>query len=129
MISPRSLFLFPVLFAPLWADGVRVSVVDRPPTDARAADITAALQLELGMTVADIGAGTGLFLARFAQAVGSEGKVYAVDIAPRLVEFMRQRADSETLTQVEVVRCTKRSASLPENSVDVVFVCDTYPRV
>ena len=34
--------------------------------------------------MADIGAGTGLFTRLIAEKVGEKGKVYAVDIAPRI---------------------------------------------
>ncbi len=88
--------------------------------------IVAALQLRPGMSVADIGAGTGLFLTPFAEAVGPTGKVYAVDIAPRFVEHLRARALAEGLDSAEVVLCTERSAELPARSVDLAFVCDTY---
>jgi tRNA A58 N-methylase Trm61 len=54
--------------------------------------ITEAVQLKPGATIADIGAGTGLFTALFAQQVGAEGQVYAVDIAPKFVAHLRDRA-------------------------------------
>jgi len=92
---------------------------------ARAA-ITAQLELQAGEDVADIGAGTGLYMLPLAQAVGSEGKVYAVDISPRFIEHLEQRAQDAGLSQVSVVECSERSAELPEDSVDAVFICDTY---
>src|SRR5919206_3772426 len=52
---------------------------------ARRKEIVAACKLKPGMVVADIGAGTGLFTRLFASAVGPEGKVYAVDIAPKFI--------------------------------------------
>lgn len=88
--------------------------------------IVAALGIERGDVVADIGAGTGLFLAPFNAAVGPRGKVFAVDIAPRFVEHMRERAGREGLAQVEAVLCTEKSVELPPRSTDLAFVCDTY---
>jgi len=89
-------------------------------------DILAALGLEFGDTVADIGTGTGLYVKPFADSVGPEGKVFAVDISPRFIFHVRERAESEGLDQVEVVLSTERSAELPEGSVDVAFLCDVY---
>src|SRR5262245_51202524 len=54
--------------------------------------IVAALGLQPGEAVADLGAGTGLFEEPLALAVGTTGVVYAVDIAPAFVEHVRQRA-------------------------------------
>ena len=52
--------------------------------------IVAAAKVKPGMTVADVGAGTGLFTRLFAKAVGPEGKVYAVDIAEELPATHRE---------------------------------------
>lgn len=84
------------------------------------------LALAPGMAVADIGAGTGLFLAPIAKEVGTEGRVYAVEISPRFIEHMRERVRQEGLPRVEIVMGKERSAELPSESVDLAFVCDTY---
>lgn len=84
------------------------------------------LDLAPGMSVADVGAGTGLFLPLMAREVGPAGKVYAVDIAPRLAEHMRSRVRDESLRQVEVLLSDARSTMLPDGSVDRVLLCDTY---
>jgi hypothetical protein len=51
----------------------------------RRAEIVNAARLQPGMRVADIGAGTGLFTFLFAEVVGPQGRVYAVDIAEPFV--------------------------------------------
>jgi predicted methyltransferase len=88
--------------------------------------ITKAARIEPGMSVADVGAGTGLFMDLFSRAVGPEGKVYAIDIAPKLVDFMKERAAKRGYDNVEPRLCSEKSIDMPANSVDVVFVCDTY---
>ncbi len=88
--------------------------------------ILAAVGLKPGMAVADVGSGTGLYVAAFSNAVGSEGKVYAIDIAPNFVKHLRQRAKDEKLENVEVVLCSDRDVNLKPNSVDRVFICDVY---
>ena len=82
--------------------------------------------LEPGMEVADIGSGTGLFVPYFSQSVGADGHVYAVDISPGMLEHLHARRADEGWENVTVVPCTERSAELPEDSVDRVFICDTY---
>jgi predicted methyltransferase len=79
-----------------------------------------------GMAVADVGAGTGLFTRLFAPAVGPEGKVYAVDIAPKFIEHIDKTCKEAGLKNVKGVVCKPDSVELPEGSVDLVFICDTY---
>ena len=93
---------------------------------ANRGDIVAALHLNSGDCIADIGAGTGLFAKPFSQAVGAEGKVYAVDISPKLVEHVKKRVADEGMNNIEVILSKEDSTELPSESVDVVFICDTY---
>lgn len=88
--------------------------------------IVAALGLQAGDRVADVGTGTGLFLPYFAEAVGDRGQVFAVDLAPEFVAHARDRAEELGLAHVTPVLCDERRLRLPEASVDVVFICDTY---
>ena len=106
-----------------WSE--RFEVESREIYHARA-DIARAVDLRPGQAVADIGAGTGLFLEPFASAVGPTGKVYALDIVPAFVDHMNRRAASKGLTQVEARLCSERSIDLPRDSIDVAFVCDVY---
>ncbi|MGZ8940413.1 MAG: class I SAM-dependent methyltransferase [Limisphaerales bacterium] len=89
-------------------------------------EIVAAARIRPGKSVADIGAGTGLFTPLFSKAVGPQGKVYAVDIVPAFVERIRSLAATNQLRNVEAVLCTERSVELPANSIDVAFICDVY---
>jgi ubiquinone/menaquinone biosynthesis C-methylase UbiE len=86
-----------------------------------------ALALTPGQVVADIGAGTGYFTVRLAKAA-TRPKVYAVDIEPRMVDYVRQRAAKEGLTQVVALQASATSPNLPE-PVDVVLVVDTYHHI
>jgi ubiquinone/menaquinone biosynthesis C-methylase UbiE len=89
-------------------------------------EVVAACQLKPGMVVADVGAGTGLYTRLFAAEVGPRGKVYAVDITPKFLDHIRKTCQEAGITNVETVRCKPDSVELPEASVDLVFICDTY---
>lgn len=88
--------------------------------------IARAVGLHEGVAVADVGAGTGLFVDFFARDVGPSGRVFAVEIAPRFVDLLRERIAARGLRQVEAVLCTDRDVALAADSLDVVFTCDTY---
>ena len=88
--------------------------------------IVAAAKVRPGTTVADIGAGTGLFTPLLSPAVGPKGKVYAVDIAKDFLTHIDQRAAAAGIRNVQTVLCTERSVELPPNSIDLAFICDTY---
>jgi predicted methyltransferase len=93
---------------------------------AKRKEIVAACKLKAGMAVADIGAGTGLFTRLFAAEVGPQGRVYAVDIARKFVEHVEKTSKEAGLKNVTGIVCTPNSTELPPNSVDLVFLCDTY---
>ncbi len=79
-----------------------------------------------GMSVADIGAGTGLFTRLFAAKVGPKGRVYAVDVIPKFVKHIQQTAKKQNLTNIVGIVCEPDSTKLPAGSIDVAFICDTY---
>lgn len=89
-------------------------------------EIVAAAGLKPGQRIADVGAGTGLFTFLFADAVGPQGKVYAVDISAPLLAHLKGRAAEGGYPQVVTVLGADKSARLARGSVDRVFLCDTY---
>ena len=89
-------------------------------------EIIAALKIAPGTAIADIGAGTGLYMEPFSKATGDAGKVFSVDIAPAFIKHLTDRKEKAELANVEVVLCAEDSVKLPESSVDLAFVCDTY---
>jgi ubiquinone/menaquinone biosynthesis C-methylase UbiE len=93
---------------------------------AKRKEIVAACNLKPGMVVADIGAGTGLFTRLFAAEVGSTGRVYAVDISRKFIDYIEKTAKEAGLQNVTGVVCTPISAELPPESIDLAFICDTY---
>ena len=91
--------------------------------------ILAELGLREGLAVADVGAGSGLFTLALAERVGPKGKVYAVDVQAYFLDHIGQKARKAKLENVELVRAKQDSAQLPEGSVDLVLMCDSYHHV
>ena len=82
--------------------------------------------LSAGMVVADVGAGTGLFTLLFARQVAPGGRVLAVDISDTFVTNIVRRAHAWGLNNVTGVVNKPTEVSLPSESIDLAFVCDTY---
>lgn len=93
---------------------------------ARRHAIVAACQIEPGQTVADVGAGTGLFTRLFSDAVGKAGRVVAVDISQKFLDRIQADSRERNQSNVETLLAAADSARLPADSVDLAFICDTY---
>lgn len=93
---------------------------------ARRHEIVAACQIKPGQTVADIGAGTGLFTRLFSDAVGKDGRVLAVDISQKFLDHINTTSREAGHKNVDTLLATADSTGLPPQSVDVAFICDTY---
>jgi ubiquinone/menaquinone biosynthesis C-methylase UbiE/intracellular sulfur oxidation DsrE/DsrF family protein len=89
-------------------------------------EIVAACEIQSGQTVADIGAGTGLFTRMFSEQVGPGGRVIAVDIAQKFLDHIRATSREAGLQNVDTLLCKSDSTELPPDSIDVAFICDTY---
>jgi cyclopropane fatty-acyl-phospholipid synthase-like methyltransferase len=85
------------------------------------------LDLRPGQSVADIGAGTGYFASRLAKSPARPA-VYAVDIEPSMVEYLKRRAAREGLTNLTPVLARSDSPNLPV-PVDTVLIVDTYHHI
>ena len=92
-------------------------------------EVVKKLELKPGGTVADIGAGTGYFTRLFAIAVGHKGKAIGLDIEPAMVEYMKEDAKKQWLTNYEARVVKPDDTGLPSKSVDVIFICNTYHHI
>jgi predicted methyltransferase len=104
------------------------SVFDDPARDAwqKPRDVVGALGLQPGMTVADLGAGTGYFSRYLSAAVGETGTVFAVETEPNLVTRLRERAEQEKTANVTPILASFDDSRLPAGAVDVVLIVDTF---
>jgi len=92
-------------------------------------DVIAALDLEDGDVVADIGAGPGAYSIPFARAVAPSGKVFAVDIWPELLTYINSKAQAEGLDNVETILANPDDPLLPQGEVDLAYFHDVFHNV
>jgi ubiquinone/menaquinone biosynthesis C-methylase UbiE len=92
----------------------------------RPARLVQSLGLRPGQTVAEIGAGSGYFVRRFARIVGPRGRVYAVDVEPRMLPILIERLRRGGIKNVTPVLGRDDDPLLPARSCDLVLVVNTY---
>lgn len=102
--------------------------LERPEreTEEGTALLVPALRLEPGAVVADLGAGTGYFTWRLAEAVTPQGRVYAVDVQPEMLERLGARMATRGVTNVLPWLGTEADPRLPAASLDLVLMVDVY---
>lgn len=94
--------------------------------EKRSVNVIPYLQLKQGDTVADLGAGGGYFSIKMAKVVGEKGMVYAVDIDTESTEYIKNYAKENGLNNVKVILATPHNSKLPQNSLDLIFIRNTY---
>lgn len=101
--------------------------LERPSREAEehTSEIVAALALQPGDAVADLGAGTGYLTFQLAPEV-PEGKVYAADLQPEMLDILNFIRADENIPNVEPVQASETSPNLPPESIDVAIAVDAY---
>jgi len=91
--------------------------------------VTEALELAPGDRVAEIGAGSGYWLPWLSEAVGPDGRVYAVEVDDELVAALEERIVEEGLSNVVAVRGSFEDPKLPDAEIDLALTCLTYHHI
>ena len=90
------------------------------------AELVAHMDLQPGMTVADIGTGSGYMLPHLSRAVGPSGRVLAEDVFDDFLARAREGARSAKLANVTFIQGTAKDPALPAGAVDVALALDSY---
>jgi ubiquinone/menaquinone biosynthesis C-methylase UbiE len=86
----------------------------------------AALNIPKGASVADIGAGSGYMTEKLAARVGPQGRVFANDVQPQMLEMLSRRLLARKITNVTLVQGTIDDPKLQPASVDLELMVDVY---
>ena len=105
-----------------------VAFFDRPEREAeeRTDALVEALEIPVGGTIAEIGAGTGYFTWRLARRAGPAGKVIAVDIQQGMLELAAETVRKHGVVNVEYVLGSETDPRLSPRSIDMVFIAHAY---
>jgi SAM-dependent methyltransferase len=83
------------------------------------------LHLHIGMTVADIGAGSGYLSRRMAPIVGP-GRVFAVDVQPQMVALLTELSQKPEFKNIVPIQGDTDNVRLPPASIDLAVLVDVY---
>jgi ubiquinone/menaquinone biosynthesis C-methylase UbiE len=102
--------------------------LDRPEREAEEAPslLLKLLKIKPGMTLCDLGAGSGYLTFPMAKMVGPKGKVYAVDIQQEMLDIINKRMKERKVTNIKTVMGTITDPKLPPNSTDLILLVDVY---
>ncbi|MBA7466997.1 2-methoxy-6-polyprenyl-1,4-benzoquinol methylase, mitochondrial [subsurface metagenome] len=85
-----------------------------------------------GMTVMDLGCGSGAFTPFVARAVGEQGKVYAVDIQPamlRQLEGKLAKAENQDIKNIELRQAGAYELPFEDRFLDLVYMITVLPEI
>ncbi|HSF10802.1 MAG TPA: class I SAM-dependent methyltransferase [Nitrospirales bacterium] len=112
-----------------WDINRYIHALERPERDQhqQPEKVIEALNLTPGMMVIDIGAGSGYFTRRFAQSVGDKGRVIAIDVEQKMLNYNKQQLEKLGLAnRVHFVLAESEGPTFSGNNADMVFLCDVY---
>jgi ubiquinone/menaquinone biosynthesis C-methylase UbiE len=108
-----------------------VAFLEDPQRDAyqKPQEVVAALDLQEGEAIADIGAGSGYFSLRFARHAGERGRVYAIDTDPDMIRYMNRRIRDLNLRNIVTILSDPDDPLLPNAAIDLFFLCNTWHHI
>jgi SAM-dependent methyltransferase len=111
------------IVSPIWHDEEERDAAGEP------AELIRLLGIKSGMTVADIGAGSGYYVVRLSPIVGAGGRVIAQDIVPVYLRRLRERVRELGLQNVAIGLGEPHDPRLPPDSVDVAILVHMYHEI
>src|SRR5947208_1897835 len=111
------------IVSPIWHD-------ERERDDAgEPGQLVRLLGIGPGMTVADIGAGSGYYSVRLSPVVGLDGRVIADGVVPEYLRGLRNRVRDLRLQNVTVAQGEPHDPRLPANSLDAAILVHMYHEI
>jgi len=111
------------IVSPIWHTEKERDDADEP------GQLVRLLGIKSGMTVADIGAGSGYYVVRLSPIVGPNGRIIAEDIVPEYLQSLRNRVRDLGLQNVAISRGEPRDPRLSAGSVDIAILVHMYHEI
>src|SRR5262247_3441040 len=111
------------IVSPIWHDEKERDEADE------ATQLVRLLGIKSGMTVADIGAGSGYYVVRLSPIVGSKGRIVAEDIVPKYLQNLRTRVRKLGLQNVVISLGDPHDLKLPADSVDIAILVQMHHEI
>jgi SAM-dependent methyltransferase len=111
------------IVSPIWHDEKERDDAGEP------GQLVRLLGIKSGMTVADIGAGSGYYVVRLAPIVGSNGRIIAQDVVPEYLRSLRKRVRDLGLQNVAISLGEPHDPRLPAGSVDIAILVHMYHEI
>jgi len=81
--------------------------------------------IKQGMTALDLGCGSGAYTAFVARVVGEQGKVYAIDIQPAMLQQLERklaRPENQDIKNIELKQASAYHLPFEDGSLDLVYM-------
>jgi SAM-dependent methyltransferase len=111
------------IVSPIWHDEAERDAAGEPR------QLVHRLGIKPGMTVADIGAGSGYYVVRLSPIVGPRGRIVAEDVVPKYLEGLRQRVRALGLQNVTIGLGEPHDPRLPAGSLDMAILVHMYHEI
>lgn len=88
--------------------------------------------MKAGMTVLDFGCGPGTYTIDFAKATGNQGKVYAADIQPKMIEKLLKKleqSNNQNIQNIETKITDAYNLPFPDKFFDIMFMIGVLPEI
>jgi ubiquinone/menaquinone biosynthesis C-methylase UbiE len=89
-------------------------------------------EIKPGMMILDFGCGPGTYTIDFARATGSEGKVYAADIQPKMIEKLLKKLEqpnNKNIKNIETKITNAYKLPFPDKFFDIIFMIGVLPEI
>jgi SAM-dependent methyltransferase len=111
------------IVSPIWHDEKERDAA------GEAREIVRLLGIKSGMTIADIGAGSGYYVVRLAPIVGPGGRVIAEDVVPEYLQGLRNRVHELGLRNVTIGLGEPHDPRLAAGSLDAAILVHMYHEI